>query len=575
MKTTKIMTFVLALIMAFTLAACDSSGETPSGGTPSPSGTSETQTPGTSSPAPNNSSGTEQPHETEINYDRLRISNESTGNQMFSIYLAMPHDGPFRMEVYLDDKQLTATVDRSDNPRAISGDFYDSGERIQSTGTGSNDPYGVCIQFFGAAFGQSINFDGFTTIIVRYTDGDGNVFSHEYDYQEVFVSPEDAQLWYDGVRNDYEHGGTTYAPPPVPPLLAADGSINFPDPNFENIVRAIIGKPQGGIKPIDVAAVTSINTNDYYDWRDYIVSFSGLEYFTALVNLHIQNGNYSTLDVSNLPALTALNIFNAMQLKMINANGNATLKTINLDTPALAFLEVQGCSALERITIGGGRLTTLDLSNLSSLKEVMIGDTLLNSINISGNNALETIDLHYNQLTTLDASGLSALTHLGVTFNSLTTLNMRGSTALTSIDVGNNQLTTLDVSGFTALKSFHCANNKLTSLNVSGCTSLTDLSCYDNQLTSLDASGLTSLVQFDVFNNNLTSLNISGCTKLYTLTCQDNRLSTLDVSNLRELRFLYCYNNNFSSKAAIVGLDEYDPDNGKRGITAVVFDPQN
>ena len=98
-----------------------------------------------------------------------------------------------------------------------------------------------------------------------------------------------------------------------------------------------------------------------------------------------------------------------------------------------------------------------------------------------------------NQLTALNVQGCTALERLDCYNNQLTALNMQGLTALQWLSCYSNQLTALNVQGLTALQRLHCYNNQLTALNAQGCTALRWLVCTDNQLTTLNVQGCTAL----------------------------------------------------------------------------------
>ena len=154
-----------------------------------------------------------------------------------------------------------------------------------------------------------------------------------------------------------------------------------------------------------------------------------------------------------------------------------------------------------------------------------------------------------NRLTALNVQGCTALQRLNCWNNQLTALNVQGLTALQSLDCGSNQLTALNVRGCTALTELKCWSNQLTSLNVQGCTALYVLGCDYNQLTALDVQGLTALQELYCGNNQLTALNVQGLTTLYVLLCDNNQLTALDVQGLTALETLECWGNQLTADA--------------------------
>ena len=191
----------------------------------------------------------------------------------------------------------------------------------------------------------------------------------------------------------------------------------------------------------------------------------------------------------------------------------------------LTALDVQGCTALERLGCSDNQLTALNVQGCTALKELYCLGNQLTALNVQGCTALESLDCRDNQLTALNMQGLTALQTLWCYNNQLTALNVQGLTALQTLDCYNNQLTALNVQGLTALKGLGCGGNQLTALNVQGLIALKGLGCSNNQLIALNVQGLTALQWLDCDNNQLTALNMQGCTALKDLYCHGNRLT--------------------------------------------------
>ncbi len=86
--------------------------------------------------------------------------------------------------------------------------------------------------------------------------------------------------------------------------------INFPDKNFENIVRKKINKSKGDIIYSDVSSITYFN-NYPLSLKHTIKSIEGIQYFKSLEVLKISNS-----DLSNLKPLSKLK--NLVNIKLNN-----------------------------------------------------------------------------------------------------------------------------------------------------------------------------------------------------------------------------------------------------------------
>jgi len=298
-------------------------------------------------------------------------------------------------------------------------------------------------------------------------------------------------------------------------IAAADVTIdktNFPDPNFRAWLQA---QPYGSddlITDDEIANITTINVSSMN-----IEDLMGIEYFTALTDLHCNGNQLKTLDVSK----------------------NTALKTLNCNSNQLTALDVSKNIELTRLICSNNPLTTLDVSKNTVLTDLSCSNNLLTTLDISKNTTLTGVYCHDNQLTTLDVSKNTVLTDLSCSNNLLTTLDVSKNTGLKTLYCSGNQLTALDVSKNIELTQLICSNNPLTTLDVSKNTALTDLQCVLNQLTTLDVSNNTALTSLWCYNNQLATLNVSNNTALTDMLCYSNQLTTLDVSkNTALTRFI-------------------------------------
>lgn len=186
---------------------------------------------------------------------------------------------------------------------------------------------------------------------------------------------------------------------------------------------------------------------------------------------------FSSIDVSNNPALTYLDCYDCNGLTSLDLSKNV----------ALTVLNCSDCTGL----------TSLDLSNNPALTHLdCYGCTGLTSLDLSKNTAL----------TKLECSDCTGLTSLEVSKNAaLTNLVCIGCTGLTSLDVSKNAaLTLLYCGGCTGLTSLDVSkNNSLIQLDCSDCA---ELMLIDIQNTLVLNTGIVA----DQSMTNLTTLQVAG-----------------------------------------------------------------
>lgn len=377
----------------------------------------------------------------------------------------------------------------------------------------------------------------------------------------------------------------------------AINQTNFPDQGFYEYVVSKDTDKNGALSAAEIGEVRTM-----YLSGDKITSLKGIEYFTELQRLDMNNTQVTELDLSACKKLMVLRLDRNLQLNQLNVTGCTALTTLiatngglsgldvsantaleflnvsdncltelNLDSNTalttlyayrnqLAKLDVSANPVLKELNASANQLTELDASANAALTSLDVYDNLLTKLNVTGCTALTTLHASNNQLTALDVSSCSALMSLDVYNNQLRTLNVSGCTALAELQANYNQLTTLAVNGFSALTVLKAEENELTSLDVSGCASLTLLHAFNNPLTELDVSGCTALAELEVYSSQLTKLNLAGCTALDTLLVSGNQLTQLDVSGNTALRVLDVSGNvltqlNVNSNAALEELN--------------------
>jgi len=169
---------------------------------------------------------------------------------------------------------------------------------------------------------------------------------------------------------------------------------------------------------------------------------------------------------------------------------------------------IEAFTALDNLHCNNNQLTSLDVSNNTALTYLDCSYNLLTSLDVSNNTALTHLYCSYNLLTSLDVNGATSLTTLDCNDNNLTNLDVSTNLLLKDLSCNKNQLTNLDVSTNTLLEVLHCNENQLTNLDVSTNTLLEELYCNENQLTNLDVSNNTALIYLRCRFNQLTSLDL-------------------------------------------------------------------
>ncbi|QBO36277.1 hypothetical protein EQG49_07280 [Periweissella cryptocerci] len=193
----------------------------------------------------------------------------------------------------------------------------------------------------------------------------------------------------------------------------------------------------------------------------------GLETYTELDSLVLQNTGLKTVDLSNNPGLTVA----------VLANNQLT------DIAGLAKLQ-----NLDSLFVGSNQLTSLDLSKNPRVARVNAADNQLKTLKVApqstanGGQKISYLDVRNNKLDEASFNStlaqLSGLTTLLASDNNLTHVDLAKNIYLSNIDLSNNHLRTLDM-------STNVSNNR-SGANISGQT-VADQAFYAQK----DAQGAT------------------------------------------------------------------------------------
>ncbi|MCR5512210.1 MAG: hypothetical protein K6F43_01430 [Prevotella sp.] len=340
---------------------------------------------------------------------------------------------------------------------------------------------------------------------------------------------------------------------------------HFPDEGFRNYVN-------DHATPDNISSIARFTINDdksVYNIKD----LQGIEYFTSLIGLAIYSCNITNTDLSNIPNLRSLGVYDCPELISLSMTGHSQIAGIGIENckklsvahlsnnpnlgtltiqqnPNLQQIELDGNTALREIKLwqpNNAPMTAYDFSMLTNLEYLSFNN--LEELNLAGNAKLKHLDTTDSpNLLGIDVSNnvnLEALWLFGV--SNLASLDVRNNTQLKDLRINSRQMTSLDVTKNTNLEFLLVMNAPITSLDVSANQKLTSLFLDSLQLTGINLSNNDKLKEFRCIRNNITALDFSNNPALSSIDCNSNQLTCLDVSNNPELTTLNCSNNLLTS----------------------------
>ncbi len=253
---------------------------------------------------------------------------------------------------------------------------------------------------------------------------------------------------------------------------------------------------------MDYPEISHLTKLKYFEARGCygkVPVFSGFKKLEYLELRDSRDDKEFDVDVSGCPDLE--------ELRINYTSGNLSDLTLN---SKLRHLELDDCPAhsgmietlvprlplLEYLSIGGNRITNLDLS----------GNPRLKYLNVGGNNSLGRLDISDNP----------ELEYLCCDITGLSSLDLSHNPKLKELRCWSNDFAALDLAANKELKYLYCDDNKLTKLPLEANTKLEYINCSGNKLTTLDLSKLTKLACLDCGGNLITELDVSSNSELGT-----------------------------------------------------------
>ena len=197
-----------------------------------------------------------------------------------------------------------------------------------------------------------------------------------------------------------------------------------------------------------------------------IYDLTGIEYFTALIELDCQYTHISTLDVSHNTELQYLNCYYTNMAGTLDLSNNTKLIGVCCHHSFLDKVIVNNCTELENLNIESTEVSAIDLSDNSKLSALNCGDTSLRELDLSNNPALKTLSCYKTAITTLDISHNPLLIEADCSNNTLESIDVSQNKNLVTLKLSFTSIQGVDVSGHDNLRNLLVLGNSFVWLNV-------------------------------------------------------------------------------------------------------------
>lgn len=289
-----------------------------------------------------------------------------------------------------------------------------------------------------------INNDGFPSAISISNDGKRVITSSPYNGDEA------------------EFGGKVRVFENEAVVDRTFNNTYIPDDNFEQALIDL-GKDDvldNYVLTNNINVLTSLNLEN-----KNISDLTGIEAFTALTNLNINDNGITSLNITNNVSLVYL-YCSQNSLTNLDLSQNTELLQLNYSDNQISSLDINYNSKLQSITASRNEISSIDVSKQKDLDWLIINENFITEIDLSFNPKLRTVNISDNRLDKIEVKNNTIIESINANKNSLQTININGSANLKTLKIENNQLSSLDLSSNSSLENLFAKNNSLECVQV-------------------------------------------------------------------------------------------------------------
>ncbi|MBW1298602.1 M4 family metallopeptidase [Aquimarina litoralis] len=356
----------------------------------------------------------------------------------------------------------------------------------------------------------------------------------------------------------------------------------IPDPIFEINLEAIGYDDISGDGQVPTALIETLTVLGITGAPGVTIQdLTGIEDFTALQVLEVNENAITNLDLSNNANLMTISVLNNGLTSIVFPNDSSNLRTLLLSGNNLESLDLSSAIILDEIIVDGNTLSYLNVKNgnntaisyfsatgNSELNCILVDDITYSNTNWTNIDMQTSFSDTYCRYTAIpDSNFEAALEALGyddisgdgqvptALIEVVTSINLSNQSitdvtgiedfnSLSTLDISLNALTSLDVSSNTALVNLNATSNQLSNVNLSNCSQLEELRLDRNELSAIDISDNIALEHLGIAFNDLVDVDFSNNLSIINFDASANNLENLDLSILTALDNVYLDDNN-------------------------------
>lgn len=314
-------------------------------------------------------------------------------------------------------------------------------------------------------------------------------------------------------------------------ILSANAqNVNIPDANFKTYLLGNTAINTNGDSEIQFSEANSftgqINTNSISG----IFDVTGIESFTSLTELFLNQTQISSLDVSANVNLDKLSC-GWSDVSSLDISNNTSLTYLAIYSNLITSIDLSNNPLLSQLWCYDLAISTLDLSNNPNLTVVYIPDNQLSMIDLSNNDLINNLTCSGNSITSLDLSNLTGLSHFTCNLTDLQSLDLRNGN---NVNIINNAINITNNPDLTCINVDDAAFSTANWTNIDAIASFSE-NCLagleEPLITELIVSPNPTLANISVITTFATNLEIKNINGMLIQQVPSNGAITIDLTN--------------------------------------------
>lgn len=194
--------------------------------------------------------------------------------------------------------------------------------------------------------------------------------------------------------------------------------------------------------------VSYINVESYpYGYGvDNCIKAIDLSHNGDIRELNAYFNQLKSIDVTNQPKLTSLNVAMNEDIEKLDLSKNPELKKLQAYTTSIEELDLQNNDKLQYLDVKNTFLSELNVDKCKELTTLIASNNELEELNVTNLPKLDILQASGNYIESIDLSNNTKMRELTIGHNMLTELDLSKNKMLEKLNVSGNQLDGLDLS---------------------------------------------------------------------------------------------------------------------------------